>query len=323
MNTAAGRSEGGAPSRRPRPWDLLALGDPCVDLVMAVDHLPEPGGKTLARPLGQFAGGTTANAACALARLGGRAAVFGRVGGDAHGAVLRDSLTQDGVDTTHLLTVPGQPSGQVIGLIPPGGDRALVVLPMAPGEARDEELRQALAQARVAYLMPYALPELARTRALAQAAGTCVAIDLEAAVAPDAQAMRARLALADLVFFNDAGFRAATGCEPTPQALADLLALGPQAVVVTLGARGAVAADRLGMAAHPAFDQPVRDTTGAGDTFNAAFLLAWLEGQPLAAGLRLACAAAGLSVGAIGARNGMPDRAAVQRLLDDGTTREA
>ena len=76
-----------------------------------------------------------------------------------------------------------------------------------------------------------------------------------------------------------------------------------------------MAADRDGFVQHPAFAQEVVDTTGAGDTFNAAFLVAMFEEQGLHASLRFACAAAGCAVTAVGARSGMPERAAVQRIL--------
>jgi ribokinase len=302
----------------PRRWDLLALGDPCVDQVAAVQALPGAGDKVLARALGDLPGGTTANAACAFARLGGRAAVFGRVGDDASGDMLRASLDSDGVDVQHLLTAPGCTTGRVIALIPPSGERALVVMPMAPGAPRDEELAEAARQARVVYLMPYALDELARVRQIAQAAGAWVAIDLEPAVAPDNEAMRQRLALADIAFFNLEGFVAATGQQPTPAALGALRGLGPAVVVVSLGDQGAMAVDRHGSVQRPVFQVPVADTTGAGDTFNAAFLLAYLEGQDLAASLSFACAAAAHAVTRTGARTGMPGREAVERLIHSG-----
>lgn len=300
----------------PRRWDLLALGDPCVDQAAAVQALPGAGAKVLARALGDFPGGTTANAACAFARLGGRAAVFGRVGDDAAGDMLRASLADDGVDVEQLQTLPGCASGRVIALIPPDGERALVVMPMAPGAPRDAELAEAASQARLLYLMPYALDELARVRQIANAAGARVAIDLEPAVAPDHDAMQQRLALADIAFFNREGFVAATGRQPTPAALAALLGLGPAVVVVSLGSQGAMAADRHGSAQRPAFPVPVIDTTGAGDTFNAAFLLAHLEGRDLGASLAFACAAAAHTVTHTGARTGMPTRDAVERLIN-------
>jgi sugar/nucleoside kinase (ribokinase family) len=299
----------------PRAWDLLAFGDPCVDVVIGVDEAPRFGEKLLGRALGSFAGGTTANAACAFARLGGRAAVYGRVGDDAHAALVRRSLQDFGVDTRHLQAELGSATGSVIALIPPSGERSLIVMPMARAPLRPAGLAAALRQTRVLYAMPYDLPEFIAASRIARGNGALVAIDLEAAVAPDRDSMQQRLAHADIVFFNESGFVAGTGEAPTPAAARALLEAGPQAIVVTLGAAGALAAARDAVACQPAFTQPVVDTTGAGDTFNAAFLLAMLEGQGLSERLRFACAAASHAVTMLGARSGMPDRAAVDRLL--------
>lgn len=301
-----------------RPWDLLAFGDPCVDVAIAVDEAPRFGEKLLGRPLGSFAGGTTANAACAFARLGGRAAVYGRVGDDAHAALVRHSLQDFGVDTQHLRAEPGCATGSVIALIPPSGERSLIVMPMAPAPLQAAELAAALRQSRVFYAMPYDLPEFIAASRLARENGALVAIDLEAAVAPNRDATLQRIAHADIVFFNESGFTAGIGQAPTPAALRVLLDAGPRTVVVTLGAAGALAVSRDGVARQPAFAQPVVDTTGAGDTFNAAFLLATLEGQGLADSLRFACAAASHAVTAVGARSGMPERSRVERTAAAG-----
>lgn len=298
-----------------RRWDLLAFGDPCADIVVGVDQAPQFGAKLLGRPLGVFSGGTTANAACALARLGGRAALYGRVGGDAHGAVLRESLQAFGVDTEHLRSEPDGPSASVIALVPPSGERAIVYMPMAPRPLQEDELAVAMRQARLFYAMPYDLDEFAAAARVARRCGTLVAIDIEPAVAPDARALHARLAHADIVFFNEAGFSAGTGEEPNARSLAAVLERGPRTVVVTRGAAGAVASEGGCFARSRAWASEVVDTTGAGDTFNAAFLFAMLQARPLADRLHFACAAASRTVAAVGARSGMPDRASVERLL--------
>lgn len=299
----------------PRRWDLLAFGDPCADIVVGVDQAPQFGDKLLGRPLGVFSGGTTANAACAMARLGGRAALYGRVGGDAHATLLRESLHAFGVDTEHLRSEPDRPSASVIALVPPSGERAIVYMPMAPTPLQEHDLEVAMRQAQLFYAMPYDLDEFAAAARVARRCGTLVAIDIEPAVAPDAQALHARLAHADIVFFNEAGFRAGTGEEPHARALAAVLQRGPLAVVVTQGAGGAVAGEGGCLARSPAWASEVVDTTGAGDTFNAAYLFAMLQGRTLAERLHFACAAASRTVAAVGARSGMPDRASVERLL--------
>ena len=305
-----------------RVWDLLALGDPCADVMLTVDAAPSFGEKVLGRALGVFPGGTTANTACAFARLGRRAAVYGHVGDDAHAALLRESLQRFGVDTEHLRTEAGSASASVVAMIPSSGDRAIVYMPMALRIPEPQDLSAALRQSRLLYAMPYDLDEFVVASRIAREHGTLVAIDIEAAVAPDREAMQQRIALADIAFFNESGFIAGTGGAPTPQALAGLVAAGLQTVVVTLGAAGAVAADADGFARHRAFAQQVVDTTGAGDTFNAAFLVAMFEKQGLHESLRFACAAAACTVTAVGARTGMPERAAVQRLLAGGVRGE-
>jgi len=84
---------------------------------------------------------------------------------------------------------------------------------------------------------------------------------------------------------------------------------------VTLGAAGAMAIDRTDFAVQEAFPARIVDTTGAGDTFNAAFLVALLDGASLRRALRFACAAASCTVAALGARSGLPTRQAVEDLL--------
>lgn len=304
------------PSDPPRRWDVLAFGDPCVDLVFSVDALPAMGDKVLGQPLGTHGGGTEANVACAAARLGAHAALFGRVGEDAHAEMLRQGLSAFGVAIEHLAAHPSAPCACAVTMLSPSGERSIVYLPMPPAEVDAQAMAHAMGQARVAYCMPYGLYAFQALSRAARAAGTLVAIDVEAAVAPDAATLGQRVADADIVFFNESGFKAGTGLTPTQDSMGAVLRAGPRLVVVTLGDQGAMAMDATGCFDAPAMASRVVDTTGAGDTFNAAFLVAWLEGQPLPRALRFANAAASCSVAALGARGGMPSRAQVQSLID-------
>lgn len=299
---------------RPR-WHLLAIGNPCADVVVRTEVLPARGSKVLGRVVGTFAGGTEANVACAVARLGGASCVLGRVGTDAHGALLRSAFEEEGVATDHLASEPGAHSATATVLLDAAGEKTLVYAPMPSAPLDIVQLETALRASRVAYLMPYVLSELLAVRRLANKHGAQVGIDLEAALVPDREALRSRVELADIVLMNEEGFRRGTGHPPSAFALADVLRMGPKVVVVTLGAGGAVAINADGFAHQAAFPATVVDTTGAGDAFNAAFLLAWLEGRPLADALRFACAAASCAVAAIGARAGMPRRQQVEALL--------
>ncbi|NQE46968.1 carbohydrate kinase family protein [Herbaspirillum rubrisubalbicans] len=298
-----------------RPYDILTLGDPVADLMLRAALLPPPGGKTLGQWLGIMPGGTTANVACAASRLGMRCAQFGRVGDDPNARLLRDSLVEHGVATHWLSVQPQAASASAVAILAPSGEKSIIYMPM-PAVAPDEEaLKTAVSQSRLVYAMPYDLAELEMVSRLAHAAGTLVAIDLEAAVAPDATEMWRRASLADIVFFNESGFCKATGMAPSPQVLTEALRLGPSEIIVTMGEGGAIGAARTSSARHAAFPVQVVDTTGAGDCFNAAYLSTRLKGQPLSLALRFACAAASCAVSALGARQGLPDQGSVAAIL--------
>jgi sugar/nucleoside kinase (ribokinase family) len=300
-----------------RPFAVLCYGDPVADIVIRVAQPPAPGGKVLGQARGVWAGGTTANAACAVAQLGLRAAVFGRVGDDHHAALLLDSFEELGVSRAFMSAGQGCASASTVTMIADGGDKALVYVPMAPAAPSRDRLMDALLQSQLLYAMPYDLDELRMLAGLARKCGTLVAIDLEAAVAPDPASMRSRAGCADIVFFNEGGFIAGTGERPTPQALAGVLALGPRLVVVSLGAAGAIAASADGCWTQAAYTARVVDTTGAGDCFNGAFLAAILEGQPVPQALAQACCAASFAVEALGARSGLPQAAMVAQRMGE------
>ena len=101
---------------------------------------------------------------------------------------------------------------------------------------------------------------------------------------------------------------AATGAEPVapaldPAAMAALLTSHYDAVVVKLGAGGALAATEGTLAARVAARSAVVcDTTGAGDAFCAGFLAAWLAGRPLDAATVAGVTAAARAVSAFGGR---------------------
>ena len=298
-----------------KPIDLLTYGDPNLDLVFAVQRAPQADEKRLGRRLGRFGGGTSSNVACAAARLGLAVASYGRVGDDADGRFLCDDFRRFGVSTDHLRTVPETPSSMAMIMIEPSGEKALVYAPM-PGALIDPAtLGPALTRSRVVCATPYDLDELAVLSGMARRAGTAVALDMEDAASPDHRRLDALLPHADLVFFNESVFRRASGMTPSLENMRSLLDRGPHTVAVTLGAAGARAVTRAEQAEQAAFPTAIVDTTGAGDCFTGAFLAASRDGSPLTAILRFACAAASLSVTAIGARSALPDRAALQALM--------
>ena len=97
--------------------------------------------------------------------------------------------------------------------------------------------------------------------------------------------------------------------------LRGLGSLGARFPVVTLGDRGAVAGGREGVIESPAFQVAVRDTTGAGDVFHAAFIWGLLEGMSGTRILEVANAAAAMNCRALGAQGGLPSREELEDFL--------
>lgn len=304
-----------------RPFDVLAYGDPNIDYVFETVRVPLADEKLLGRRLGTFAGGTAANVACAASRLGARVAGYGRVGGDADGQLLLAANEEAGVSNTFLRVVEQSTAAATI-IVDASGEKALVYAPML-GEQVDEVMfSAALQQSRLLYAMPYDLTEFRQITALAREAGVAVAIDIEAAVAPTRERLDALLECSDIVFMNEGGFRATSNADIAVETICPLLDKGPQLVVVTMGAAGAIACSRTISAEHPAFPVKMVDATGAGDCFNGAFLAACFNGRTLEGSLAFACAAASIAVSAVGARTALPTTEDVERWILDQIVRK-
>ena len=299
-----------------RRFDLLAFGDPNIDLLFTVERAPLADQKVLGRRLPPFAGGTVANVACATGLLGRPTLAYGRIAGDAEGDFLRSEYERFGVTTDHLRIVPGATSPTALIIIEASGEKALVYSPMPGHTLHADTFVTALAQSRLLYAMPYDLPEFENMHRLARAAGVPLAIDIEAAMVTDRSHLHRLLALCDLAFMNDSTYRAILGAAPEEGGMTGLLEHGARMLVVSCGERGAMLVTRDLALTQPAFPAMVVDSTGAGDSFNGAFLAALLEGQLPADALRFACAAGSIAVTATGARSALPTRAQVEALIE-------
>ncbi|PWI41836.1 ribokinase [Streptomyces sp. ICBB 8177] len=266
-------------------YDLVVVGSANADLVVRVDRRPGAGETVLGSDLVTHAGGKGANQAVAAARLGATTGLLARVGEDAHGRLLADSLGEAGVDTRGLL-VGGAPTGVALITVDPSGNNSIVVSPGANARLTPEDVDRAgplLAAARVVSLqLEIPLVTVAAAVATAARGGTRVVLNASPPVPLPAEV----LAVCDPLVVNEheaafllrvAGDPAGEESPASPERWAEaLLAAGPRSVVVTLGADGAVLADETGVARVAGLRVEAVDTTGAGDAFTAA--LAWRLG---------------------------------------------
>lgn len=301
--------------------DLLVVGDCNPDLVLR-GHDLRPGFGQREQVVGDAEltiGGSAAITACGAARLGLRTALAALLGPDAFGAFMREQLEASGVSTEFVRTQPCTRTGVTVGLVR-GDDRAMLTYPGAmaafAGEHVDRAALRGASHVHVCsvFLQPLLRRDLAALLAEARAGGATTSLD--PGWDPSERWDDLDDILGELDFFmpNDREAAYLGGAEDPREAARALAGRGPT-VVVKLGAAGALAygPDGVRCAAAPRVD--VADTTGAGDSFAAAFLATLLRGGDLDACLRAACVAGALATTAVGGTAGQPDR----RRLEDAS----
>jgi ribokinase len=310
----------------PRPG-VLVVGDANPDLVLRGDVVPRFGqAEQLLEDAALVIGGSAAITAHALARLGRPVALVAAVGDDAFGERLRGQLSEAGVDVGRVVVRPDVPTGLTV-VLSRGADRAMLTHAGAIDSLTASEVLAAVDDLRTQgtvhvhvsslYLQPglaAVLPDVLRA---AQEAGLTTSLDTNDDPTGRWAGLEWMLPHLDVLLPNRAE-ATALGRDPDPHRAAAALASRGPLVVVKDGDRGAFAVapdgDVVEAAATPR--QPV-DTTGAGDTFDAAFLDAWLDAMPLPVALRRAVAAGSLAVAAAGGTAGQPTRDQIDRALCD------
>ena len=262
---------------------FLCIGDLDVDVMIEVDRLPTRDGKVNGVVKQKAPGGMAGNVAAALARLGSRVRVLGRIGDDADGAFAVESLEQVGVDTSFVSRLNGVATFSCISLLTPDGEKSLVKLMTSAYRPDAGDVTEAVLEGvRHLHLTSIGDPALCRRVVdAARASGATASLDIERADCPeDAAVLLDAIKGFDLIFCNAESRAFVDAALQRP--LAGLVA----ALVTTLGADGAQVETAEGRIASPGFTPKIVDTTGAGDCFAAACLHARLaaklelEGRP-------------------------------------------
>lgn len=302
--------------------NVVVVGAVNVDLVVTADRLPGPGETVVGPEVVRHGGGKGANAAVAAARMGAAVTLVGAVGADDTGEAALEELRADGVDVGGVAVLDDVATGVALIVVDAAGENQIAVGAGANGRLDRDRVRAALADA-----LPDTGCVLVSTEIPVEVVAMAVEMATEVGVpcvlnpAPVLPGLAGLLVprpglRGPLLTPNVGELAALAGPGPTGVRAAGLAARTGAPVVVTLGGEGALLVGAVGHVEHlPPHPATVRDTTGAGDTFNGVLAAHLAAGADLETAARAANVAAALSVAHTGARAGMPTASAVDEAL--------
>ncbi|MEN6479371.1 MAG: carbohydrate kinase family protein [Anaerolineales bacterium] len=293
-----------------RAYDLLVVGELNPDLILKGDVEPEFGQvEKLVDDFVVAPGGSSSIFAASAAKMGLKVLYASRVGDDIFGHYMIDALQTIGIDTRHVTVDPEIKTGATV-VLSRGQDRAMLTYLGSLGviSSRDvnpdwfEQVRHlhVASPFLLTALRPY-MPEMMRQ---AKAKGMTTSLDTNWDPSETWQ-LDGLFDYLDVFLPNENELMAITGVNDIDGAIA---AMAPRVPVLAVkrGADGATGVQGGVRVDVPAYPVDVKDTTGAGDTFDGGFLAAWLAGKPLADCLRYGAACGGLTTTVIGGFNGQP-----------------
>lgn len=296
---------------------ILCIGHAAFDRIFRVNRLPSGPTKMRALEFIETGGGMAANAAVAIARLGGTVELWSRVGDDDVGVRIKSGLEAEGVDTRYVASFEDVRSSTSAIIVDDAGERVIVgardvQMPSSTSWLPLERVKEAdLVLADVRWL------EAVRTvfaQARAHNIATVLDVDLGAR-----EALPDLLALTDYAIFSKPALADFLPDLELKAGLDRAMLHGVRHAGVTLGQRGYVWRDQLGGGEIPAFAVDAVDTTGAGDAFHGVFAQMLAERRAVDECARFAAAAAALKCTRLGSRAGLPNRTTLERFLAAAT----
>lgn len=301
----------------PSPVAVACVGLATLDLIHRIEAFPAQPVKVRANAFGISAGGMSAGAACAIARLGGKAQFWGPIGDDTFGDLLRAELGRAGVDANWIAPVPGADSSHSAVIVDAAGERLIVNRRGSALAASAQVLP--LPRLDVAAVLTDARWPAGAAAILEHANSTGIPTVIDAEMG-DPAALRDLVPRARHVIFSENGFREWAACDsdhPSAGAqLRQLVQAGAALAAITRGPRSVLYATREGVAQLPCFEITAQETLGAGDVFHGAYTLALARGSEILQALRYAAAAAALKCTRSGGRTAMPTDAEVTAFLE-------
>lgn len=296
--------------------EVVGIGHVCKDTICLIHGYPT---EDTSRHIDDYLvqpGGAASQAIAAIARLGGRAGFLGYLGDDAIGDYLYQDFSSENIDTSQLLRISGgQSSFSIVLSNTLNASRTLFSYhDRLPAFEFSPQAIAYIGGAKYIHLDGTMFDNALKAAEIARKLGIQVSLD-GCSMQKDNAKNLALVALTDILIMNESYPCRLMDIDDREEALLRIARLGPKLVVSTSGSRGGLVVVDGKVERFPAFKIEPVDTTGAGDAFHGAFLFGLLEGLDLWENLRFASAVAAINCLCIGGRQGLPNRAEVERFI--------
>jgi ribokinase len=304
---------------RPAPGPVLVAGAINTDLVARVAKAPDAGETVTGSTFAIFGGGKGANQAIGAARSGAPTAMLGALGDDDFGRQRRADLDAEGIDTRSVARRTTAASGVALIVVEEEtGQNRISYVPGATMTLAPEQARAAVDRVKPQVVLTTLEPPPEMLDALLDASkqhGATIVLN----ATPEAIGAKPLLDRVDVLVVNETEAEDLLGHAVSAgngeEAARSLAELGPETVVVTLGATGAIVAHGGQTASLPAPSVDVVDTTGAGDAFCGAFAADLARGVDPFLAARTGVVAGSLATTIPGAYPGIPRHDAIEHML--------
>lgn len=286
---------------------MTIIGSSSMDLVVTASKRPNKGETILGESFKTVPGGKGANQAVAAARLGAEVYMVGCVGDDGFGEEIVNNFTANGVVTTYVEPVTHLETGTAH-ITLAEGDNSIIVVKGANNYVTPEFVEKALDVIRESdiVLIQQEIPE----ETVEFVTEICFLNNVPLLLNPAPARHISKTVIEKAAYITPNEWEASVLFENKD--IHDALKEYPNKLLVTEGKNGVRYYDGENEVLVPAYVVETVDTTGAGDTFNAAFAVAVAEGKSIKDSIRFANRAASLSVTKFGAQGGMPTREEVE-----------
>lgn len=295
---------------------VVAIGTACIDEYYRADGWVSEGDKLLVRTIEPQVGGMIPNAASVFVGYGDKTYLLDSMNSGPVSKIITDNLRGYGLDLSYIIKDDSLADAKCIIVLTPKERTILVLDRGKTTRPLSERTKELLFGASYIYTTIAEFSKFEDSEGLADSLrekGVKLALDLESSTFNGYG--DPLLKKADVLFFNDTGFeKYCTGKDPEV-CVKELLDGGTEILVITLGKDGCLCRTIEQQIRVPGIRIDVKDTTGAGDTFNSSFVHCLMAGKDLSYAAHFSNAAAAYSVTRLGPKGGVNTEEFVETLM--------